>query len=376
MNKKWMEIFNGSIKRKILIVFICSLFISIFLFSFRNTLNKHIINAGNKFTIHIVNFGFPVASEINKQNDVYLSDDISIKESLQDLLGLNKNNLGSTLIKEISYLRTTDSNLEFQQLEPYTLTADAISKQEIAANETNKSDIAAENIAPQGAAINNLPNTNKNVYSEGLKLKELGQTPRVFIYSTHTCESYAPGPNNTTDQSKNVCAVGDELEKELEKNYNIYTIHDKTIHDVYGYIDSYARSGVTLSKYLKQYGDFDLIIDMHRDSITDKRVVTSKFNEESTANVRFVMTKWNPHFNKNMAVADSLQSIANKLFPGFCRDPLFYNKGYDFYSQDKSNNAVLIEVGSIANTTTEAKASAKYLARVFAEYLHKKYTSK
>ena len=375
MNKKWMGIFNGSIKSKMLIVFICSLFISLFLFNIRNTLNKHTISIGNKFAIHIVNFGFPVASEINKQNDNYLSDDISIKEGLRNLLGINKNNLGSTLIKEISYLTATDSNLGFEPLSPYTLTADAISKQEIAANETNKLDSITKDTDPQSANSNNSTNINKNVYSSALKLKELGQTPRVLIYSTHICESYAPGPDNTLDQSINVASVGDELEKELEKNYNIYTIHDKTIHDIYGYIDSYTRSRVTLNKYLKQYGDFDLIIDMHRDSIEDKKVVTSKINGETTANVRFVMCKGNPHFNKNMAVANSLQSIANNLFPGFCRDPFFRNKGIDFYSQDTSNNAVLIEVGSIANTTTQAKASAKYLARVFAEYLHKKYTS-
>jgi len=363
---------STAFRNTILITFICSTIILIALFSFRNISTDSIKYIVNNLQIHVLNSQFPLGRELTKENDNYLSDDISIKEVTLNLLGVNRNNLENTLNKEMSLLVNVNSEV----VSPYTLMERNISKQEIAANEANKSDIAPANKDSQNPVVNNSLNTNKNVYSEGLKLKELGQTPRVLIYHTHTCESYAPGPNNTTDQSKNVCSVGDELEKELEKNYNIYTIHDKTIHDIYGYVDSYARSGITLSKYLKQYGDFDLIIDMHRDSITDTKVVTSKINGETTANIRLVMTKLNPHFNKNMAVANSLESIANNLFPGFCRSPLFYNNGYAFYSQDKSNNAVLMEVGSIANTTTQAKASAKYLARIFAEYLHKKYTTK
>ena len=353
----------------ILITFVCSIIILIALFSVRNISTNSIKYIVNNLQIHVLNSQFPLGREITKENNNYLSDDISIKEVMLNLLGVNRNKLERTLNKEMSLLLI---NVDRDVVSPYTLLESNISKQENVANEVNKSDIASTNTDSQTPIVNNSLNTNKNASVEGLKLKELGQKPRILIYHTHTCESYAPGPNNTTDQSKNVCAVGDELEKELEKNYNIYTIHDKTIHDIYGYVDSYARSGVTLSKYLKQYGDFDLIIDMHRDSITDAKVVTSKINGETTANIRLVMTKLNPHFNKNMAVANSLQNISNNLFPGFCRDPFFYNKGYAFYSQDKSNNAVLMELGSIANTTTQAKASAKYLARIFAEYLSKK----
>ncbi|MBC8062856.1 MAG: stage II sporulation protein P [Clostridiaceae bacterium] len=370
MNKKGIGSINISFRSTILIVFICLLFILILLF--RSLSNIFIRNISTNFAIHICNSEFPLAIQFNTQNNTYLSDDISIKEEVLNLLGINKNNLVNTLNKEIKLKFNDNNKLVWESVSPYTLIADSISKEEIAANENNKSDTLSQGID----AGNNLPNINKNAYDSGLRLKELGKTPRVLIYNTHTCESYPPGPNNTLDQKINIASVGDELVKELENNYNIYTIHDKTIHDIYGYIDSYKRSGDTLSKYLKQYGDFDLIIDMHRDSITSKKVVTSKINNENTANIRFVVTKSNPHFDKNMAVATSLSTISNSLFPGFCRDPFFYNKGSYFFNQDKSNNAVLIEVGSIANTTTEAKASAKYLARIFAEYLHKKYTSR
>lgn len=372
MSKKWVEMFNSLFKKKLLMTLICSLAISIFLFSIRSPLNVFIKHIGNNFQIHILNFEFPLGREVTKEDDNYLSDNISIKEDLLDFLGINKNNIESTLHKELWDLGNFHSNLVLEPISPYTLTATDISKEEIVSNESNKQDSISQNIDSQSGNINNPPTINKNVYNSAVKLKEMGQTPRVLIYHSHTCESYAPGPIDTFDQSVNICSVGDELEKELEKSYNIYTLNDKTIHDAYGYIDSYQRSGVTLSKYLKKYGDFDLIIDMHRDSISDKNVVTTKINDENTANIRFVMAKSNPHFSKNIALVNSLISISNNLFPGFCRDTFYYNVGTAFFNQAKSNNAVLVEVGSNVSTTTEAKASAKYLARIIAEYINKK----
>lgn len=372
MSKKWVEFFNSSFRNRILVTFICSLFISIFLFSIRNTLNVFIQNISSNFEIHILNFGFPLGKEITVQNGDYLSDNISIKEGLLDLLGINGNNLESTLNKELNCLVNVDNTLISEPVPPFTLATTDISKEEIASNESNKLDSSSQNIDSQSPDISSYPNINVNVYKAALKLKEIGQVPRVLIYHSHTCESYAPGPIDTFDQSVNICSVGDELEKELEKGYNIDTLNDKTIHDAYGYIDSYTRSGVTLGKYLKKYGNFDLIIDMHRDSISDRKVVTRKINGENTASIRFVMAKQNPHYSKNIALVNSLISISNNLFPGFCRDTYYYNVGTDFFNQAKSNNAFLVEVGSNVNTTTEAKASAKYLARIIAEYLNKK----
>ncbi len=84
-----------------------------------------------------------------------------------------------------------------------------------------------------------------------------------------------------------------------------------------------------------------------------------------------VMAKKNPHFNKNNNMANNIMNTSNKLFPGFCKGIYYYNYGTRYFNQDKSNNAVLIEVGADINTTGESKASAKYLARIIAECLNK-----
>ena len=67
----------------------------------------------------------------------------------------------------------------------------------------------------------------------------------------------------------NVVGVGDVLANELEENYGISVIHDKTNHCI-SYNDSYTRSGETVDKYLQEYGDFKMIIHLHRDSLDDK----------------------------------------------------------------------------------------------------------
>ena len=114
--------------------------------------------------------------------------------------------------------------------------------------------------------------------------------PEVLIYHSHTSEAYRTSDKDTSktssssDQTKNVCAVGDVIAEELEKNYGIAVIHDKTVHDKGDYNGAYKKSGVTLDKYLKEYGNFKLIIDLHRDSV-DKNAVTTKINGENVAQI-------------------------------------------------------------------------------------------
>ena len=219
----------------------------------------------------------------------------------------------------------------------------------------------------------NLPSSDIKVYDPNLKRTNMSIKPQILIYHSHTTESYVPfGPDNM-DPTKNICAVGDELAKELEENYNISVIHDKTIHNAVEYTESYLRSGQTLSKYLKQYGDFQMIIDMHRDSLQSKSPDTIRYNGNNVAKFMFVMAKANPHYSKNISLVNSLIGISNKDFSGLCNGIYYYNVGTDYFNQSKSNNAFLIEIGCDKNSLTEAKATAKYLARIIAEQLKKSY---
>ena len=112
-----------------------------------------------------------------------------------------------------------------------------------------------------------------------------------------------------------MCAVGDVITEELEKKYGIAVIHDKTVHNVGDYNGSYKKSGVTLDKYLKEYGDFDLIIDLHRDGVPNRKNATTKINGEDVAKFMFVVTQKNPRYAKQKKLINSMIKISNKLFP-------------------------------------------------------------
>lgn len=289
--------------------------------------------------------------------------------NILNLLGINSKKSLSIVGKEMSYLKT-DENYEIalntgseegtnysiigrdpeNVLDKFTLSEDQVFEE---STET----VSNSNIKTSPA------------YDPKLK-KELSSKPEVLIYHTHTCESYKPNGINTIDKTQNVCAVGEELKKELQEKYGISVIHDMTVHDAAAYAQSYDRSEVTLNKYMKEYGNFKLIIDLHRDSVENKKAVTARINDEDVAKFMFVMAKKNPHFDKNMKIVNNMIKVSNKLYPGFSKGIFYYNYGRKFFNQAVSDNAVLIEVGSHINTVDEAKASSKYLARIIAECLN------
>ena len=225
----------------------------------------------------------------------------------------------------------------------------------------------------------NMPNKEVVIYNPALKNSNLSSKPEVFVYHSHNSEGYvlSGAADDIWNTSKNVTGVGEVLTNELEGRYGISVVHDETVHNVV-YKNSYLRSSQTVDRYLKTFGDFKLIIDLHRDSTIGRNAVVTKFNGVNVARYEFVMCKGNPHFAKNMMVVNKLMSISEKLFPGLLRagpeakGVYYYNTGMRYYNQDKSNNAMLIEVGSNMNTPEEAREAAKYLARIIAEYVNGK----
>jgi len=86
---------------------------------------------------------------------------------------------------------------------------------------------------------------------------------------------------------------------------------------------------------LKKYGDFDLIIDLHRDGVLGKNAITTKINGKDSAKFMFVVTRQNPRYTKQIKLVDSMVGISNKLFPNLI-NPLeitYANWGINFYNQ-------------------------------------------
>jgi len=217
------------------------------------------------------------------------------------------------------------------------------------------------------------------IYNPKLKQTLNKAKPRVLIYHSHTTESYLASDKDKSkktfnmDLTQGVCEVGDVIANDLEKNYGITVINDKTIHNVVDYESSYKKSRITLNKYLKEYGDFDIIIDLHRDGVPlNHKNEKTKINGVDVAKFMFAMTSGNPRYAAQKKLVTSMIGISNKLYPGLMdsRQVYLYNRGMGFYSQDLSNNAMLIEVGNNNTTITQAKNTGMYLSRIIAEQLN------
>lgn len=200
----------------------------------------------------------------------------------------------------------------------------------------------------------------------------------VFIYHTHTCESYTPcdtynytmtGNYRTTDSNYNVVRVGNELKTCLnEKGFNV--THDETYHDYPSYSGSYARSLETAENML--YGKTtDIVIDLHRDAVGngDTYGPTIMVNDERVAQLMFVIGTdggglEHPNWIENLKIAIKIQEKANEMYPGLFRPIIIRNSRYN---QHVAKAASIIEVGATANTLGECLLSMQCLANVLEE---------
>ena len=253
--------------------------------------------------------------------------------------------------------------------------------------EQAKTDVKIEKV--QNSVNPRVTNEYKNVKINNSSKKELTEdmlnpdgisvnTKKVIIYHTHTSESYTPTEKNiysqtgnfrTTDLNYNVTRVGDELQKQLE-SYGIKVVHNKTFHDYPAYNGSYSRSLRTAEQLLKDNSDADIVIDLHRDAISDSTYAPKvKINDEYCSQLMFVIgtdvsKSINSNWNQNLKFAIKMQKKANELYPGLFK-PIILRNGE--YNQHIAKASCIIEVGSTGNTLEESIASMKYLAKVISE---------
>ncbi len=276
----------------------------------------------------------------------------------------------------------------------------APTKEDLAAYEKehegeNKYEVYGTNITGSGEKYDNFyikQNASETV-DIGKELgSELGFTPektdkpQVLIVHTHTCESYLKYDTGyyyesyyprTTDNSENVCAVGDEIAKSLNA-HGIVTLHDTTQHDNPSYSGAYDRSMETIQKYLKKYPSVKVVLDIHRDAFSANSDGSMKKPVFTTPDGRIasqimIMAGCDvdgvrdfPDWRYNLRFALRLQQKAETLYPGMTR-PLNYG---DFvYNMNANTGSLLIEVGTDGNSLSEVKLTGSLLGNAIAETL-------
>lgn len=242
----------------------------------------------------------------------------------------------------------------------------------------------------QGVAIKNASSTTIDVAGQiaiapAIKIKKNTSEPQVLIMHTHTTEAYmtyyagyynASDILRTQDTTRSVVAVGESIAEQL-RLAGIGVIHDTTVCDYPKYTGAYDRSAAVVTKILKQYPTIQVVLDIHRDSMnrteTQKIKPTAVINGHKAAQIMILTSVCNsksephPDWKENLRFALRLQSSLNTQYAGIVR-PLYLVDSR--YNQHLTHGSLLIEVGSDANTVSEAVYSGQILGKTLSQVLN------
>lgn len=212
-----------------------------------------------------------------------------------------------------------------------------------------------------------------------------GDEPTVLIFHTHGTEAFMPtadsqyeefgGEFRTKDERYNMLSIGDELTRLLTEA-GISVIHDRTLHDLNDYNDSYDNSRVAVQEYLKKYPSIQLVLDIHRDAAEyqdgTQWATSATVDGKPSAQVMLVVgtnaTGLNhPNWQTNMALAEKLQVAIHRTCPGVERA---INLRGSRFNHDLSPGALIAEIGSAGNTHEEAMRAVPVLAEAILTLVH------
>ncbi len=224
----------------------------------------------------------------------------------------------------------------------------------------------------------------ENVLLQPLELSVDKSKPAVLIFHSHTSESYEMIEREwyacdyvarSNDENINIVRVGTEIANYLTSlGYTV--IHDKTIHDD-SYNDSYPSSRKTVQKHLEEHPEIQIVLDIHRDAITQddgtKIKPVNTIGGKKAAQLMIITgaeegkTEDFPDWEYNLRFALQLQKKCETMFPGLMRPVLFSPRKYNM---DMTRFSLLIEMGSEANTLEEACYSGRMLAAALASLMN------
>ncbi len=209
-----------------------------------------------------------------------------------------------------------------------------------------------------------------------------GSKKVVFIYHSHSWESYLPmlnlnndpNANKASSSVSNISIFGDRLREQLE-GYGIGTTNDKTdigkllISKGLNSNSSYKVSRQVVQTAMTGNKDLQYFFDIHRDSAR-KPVTTKVLNGKSYAKFYFIIGAGNKNYAQNEKLAQALHDMIQNKYPGVSRGVgrKDFRTGNGIYNQDLSGQAILIELGGVDNTVEELNRSIDVLAEVFSEY--------
>lgn len=190
--------------------------------------------------------------------------------------------------------------------------------------------------------------------------------PMVLILHTHTSEGYADwDPNDPSSVlSSSVVAVGETLAAELNRA-KIPTVHCTVIHD--GESDAYENAAETIKTMMKIYPTIEYVIDLHRTVLTDSNGnVVKTCSAEKTAQMRISVSTAGILPKGALLLALCLRRELNSDGARLCMPVVLTDSEYNASS---SLYYLKLDVGSIGNSSDEARAAAIRFAEAFADII-------
>ena len=228
-------------------------------------------------------------------------------------------------------------------------------------------------------ADENLINADR-LLGKNMKLNTETAGPKVLIYHTHSQEQFVdsvPGDVNTS-----IVGMGTYLTDLLNQKYGIETYHHTGVYDlVNGKLDrskAYQLAEPDVQKILKDNPEIEVVIDLHRDGVSEGTHLVTEVDGRQTAQIMFfnglsrtrangnISYLANPYLEDNLAFSLQMEIAAAKYYPGFARHIFLRAYRYNMHFKPKT---LLIEAGAQTNTVEEMRNAMELLAELLHQVL-------
>ncbi len=196
--------------------------------------------------------------------------------------------------------------------------------------------------------------------------------PLIALYNTHSSETYelTDGLPHLKGKAGGVTIVAGEIRKVIEERYGIAVTCSSTLHDL-AFNKSYAESQKTVSQLLTDNPKLAMLFDIHRDSSLTREQSLTEINGQTTAKILIVVgtnaRAEHPDWKENLELAKSIAARMDLMYPGLSRG-IAIKQGR--YNQQLSPHALLVEIGSVKNSTGEAVTAGRLFADVLVAVLN------
>lgn len=199
--------------------------------------------------------------------------------------------------------------------------------------------------------------------------------PVIYIYNSHQLENYSNDSLEIYGITPNVLMAGYLLKEKLNQRGISTIVEDTNLTEFlelnnWDYSNAYKASRIFMLDKQNTYSSLKYYIDIHRDSI-NKELSTVSINNKDYARILFVVGLEHKDYQKNLDLANELNSLFNKKYSGLSRGVLT-KKGENvngIYNQDLSSGVMLIEVGGVDNNIDEVLNTVNAIADILDMYI-------